>query len=72
MRRLAQRIGPLATVRVPRYSHVAADGSFGGDPLAPGAPLTNLRFDSLPAGDRPEIARQLAGLLSLIHTLSIL
>jgi aminoglycoside phosphotransferase (APT) family kinase protein len=67
---ILDRIGPLAAVRVPRYSHVASDRSFAGYPLVPGVALTKQRFDSLPARDRAEIARQLAGLLSLIHTLS--
>jgi aminoglycoside phosphotransferase (APT) family kinase protein len=65
---ILERIGPLAAVRVPRYAHVAADGSFAGYPLVPGVALTKQHFDSLPVDERAEIARQLAGLLSLIHT----
>ncbi len=64
------RIGSLSAVRVPQYSYLAANAGFAGYPLVPGATLTKQHFDSLSVDDRAEIARQLAALISLMHTLS--
>ncbi|MDH2444298.1 phosphotransferase [Amnibacterium sp. CER49] len=64
---LRQLDGTVAAA-VPRYTHVARDGSFAGYPLLPGEPLTRARFDALPHADRRTIAVQLAEVLTAMHT----
>jgi aminoglycoside 2''-phosphotransferase len=64
---LRQLDGTVAAA-VPRYTHVAPDGSFAGYPLLAGEPLTRARFDALPDADRRTIAAQLAELLTAMHT----
>ncbi|HSZ12806.1 MAG TPA: aminoglycoside phosphotransferase family protein [Solirubrobacteraceae bacterium] len=67
---ILSRLGPLTSVAIPQYSHVARNGGFAGYPLVGGERLTPELFTRLPGRDRAEIARQLAGLLTRLHTLS--
>lgn len=61
------RLRPLIQVDIPKYTHI--DKSFAGYRLISGKQLTRKFFDTLSADDRSTIARQLAGLMSVLHTL---
>lgn len=54
-------------VGLPDYTHIAADGSFAGYAILPGALLTRDAFQHLNPADQTEIAAQLAGFLTTLH-----
>ncbi len=65
-----RRLQPLVDVPIPNYTYIAADGSFAGYPMIPGKPLHKAYFDSLDPESRDTIARQIAGFLTTLHTVS--
>ena len=67
--KVLKRLRPLVkTVRIPKYTLVAPDLSFAGYELIPGQFLSYKFFQSLKPEERSAVARQLAGLLSTMHT----
>lgn len=62
------RLRPAVTANIPDYSYIAADKSFAGYDIVPGKNLSKDYFDTLPAAEQTEIARQVAAFLSALHT----
>jgi aminoglycoside phosphotransferase (APT) family kinase protein len=60
---------PLSSVAIPDYTYIPKTVAFAGYPMIPGEVLSKKAFDSLSELDRLDIAKQLAGLLSTMHTL---
>jgi aminoglycoside phosphotransferase (APT) family kinase protein len=67
---IMQMLDPLVKAPIPRYKFIAPDFSFAGYEIIPGKELTKELFDSLETADQHEIAKQLADLLSTLHSLS--
>lgn len=65
---ILQQLKPFTAVRIPDYTYIAPDVSFAGYPIIPGKTLLLPYFDTLNAADKHDIARQLASLLSTMHT----
>lgn len=63
-----KQLAPVVAIRIPNYTYVAPDVSFAGYPIIPGKTLLKPYFDTLSAQDKHDIAQQLAGLLSTMHT----
>jgi aminoglycoside 2''-phosphotransferase len=64
-------ISQTTAVRVPNYNFMAADQSFGGYQLIPGAELTPEVFHRFSEEEADLFASQLAGFLTALHTIPI-
>lgn len=65
---ILNHLKPLVSVRIPEYKYIATDSGFAGYPIIPGQQMTKESFDQLKPAERTEIAKQLAGFLSGMHT----
>ncbi len=65
---ILSQLKPLVPVRIPKYEYIAPDYSFAGYSIIPGQQITKAAFDLLDPTTRTEIAKQLAGFLSAMHT----
>ena len=63
-----KKLTPLVNAAIPQYSYIAADYSFAGYPIVPGRVVSKQVFDELSKEARRELAQQLAGFLSTLHT----
>ncbi len=64
-------LGAKVKIKIPQYKYVASDHSFAGYQLIKGAELTESVFGTLSEQGRSNIAEQLAGFFTILHTLDV-
>jgi aminoglycoside phosphotransferase (APT) family kinase protein len=62
------KLQSIVQSNIPNYSYIAKDCSFAGYPIVPGEILTKANFDKLNENTVHIMARQMASLLSSLHT----